>query len=267
MNNRHENEARYAAEIARRVLGVDAEVWDTAGRQGAPDVKLMFQDGTIGMLELTQYDAGFELWAALNRDGRKFDEHGQWVWTICVNNFSDYQYLKKNYKHIIDVCEAHGVIEPALVPCAIQQIDPVFQWLALSESNLHASPDLDKIDPKGNPRGTWVMQNGRAGFVSDDWSDLNSALALMFADSAIVKRCKKLVDSEADFRCLMVRCGLEKLPFSVADKLNFGADAPTPSTAPPLPKGIDALMLVPQYKGPVLLWNKGKWTAHYVWDN
>lgn len=125
----------------------------------------------------------------------------------------------------------------------------MFQWLVLSESGLYASPDLSKTDPEGNLRGTWVLPNGRVGFVSDVWNDLNSALTLMFADSAIVKRCKKLIDSEADFRCLMAVCGLGKLPFSVADKLNFGADAPVPSTAPPLPKGIDALMLVPRYKG------------------
>ncbi|MDR2197480.1 MAG: hypothetical protein LBO07_05905 [Coriobacteriales bacterium] len=264
--NRHEYEARYAAEMARRILGVDAEVWDTASRQGAPDVKLIFQDGRIGMLEVTKYDERFELMEALKRDHWELEEYGRWVWTLAVDNFSDYQFLRENYKHIIDTCEAHGATKPDSVPFAIQHIDPVFRRLVTSKSNIYAAPDLGKLDQKGNLRKTHVLPTARCGFSSDGWEDLHDALVSMFADQAISHRCRKLINTAADFRCLMVACGLNKLPFSIADKLNFSKSAPVPSTEPPLPTGIDALILVPQYSGSVLLWNDGLWTIHLPWD-
>jgi hypothetical protein len=269
MTQNHEKESKFAAELARRVLGVEARVYDTDGRQRAPDVELLFPGGSKGMLELTKYvnPESVQLESRLCSEEFKFDPAGEYVWTIQASNTTSIKHLKEVYRDVILLCEQHCVLNSNDLPYRFILENETIRWLRNTGTMFFCHPTLPKVDDGGIERSTSVLPRGGGGGVADDWSDLNDALLELFATSSIEKRCKKLVETEADFRCLMVACDYGKLPFAIADLLNFGRNTPLPENQPPLPDGIDCLILTPRYRGQVLVWNRDQWSAHYPWDS
>jgi len=55
-------------------------------------------------------------------------------------------------------------------------------------------------------------------------------------------------------------------PFPIAALLNTEKDSPLPEDLPPLPNGIDGFIMVPSYKGQVLVWFDNRWSTHQPWD-
>jgi len=268
MTKRHENEARNAASLVYYLFGVEAEVYDTEGRQGVPDIKLLFQDGRVGMLELTRYDDEdeIELESLLNIYESHFDSTGCFVWSIEVSKTTNLKRLEEVYAYVIALCEQFGVESVDCLPDAIKDEDPDVVWFLDSGARLTRHDALLKTEDDGLPRPTYIRQQPIALFTTDNWSELNAGLATLFKDETIQKHCDKLLRSDADFHCLMIRCGMSKLPEKLAELLNFHHDTPPPVEPPPLPSGVDSLILVPEWQGQVLVWCENQWSTYPLPD-
>lgn len=269
MTDTHIRESEYAAELARRLFSVKASVNDLGKVQKAPDVILEFPDGSIGMLELTKYGykEDFELEAILKDIGYKFDPAGKHMWLITVDRRTNFSRLKSVYKRIIELCELYNAFGLNELPWWIIKEDEDVLWLRNTGTNFLGNASPSSIKEDCSLRSVHVLPKAISGLVAHDWSNLKNALLKMFNDPGIVYRCKKLLESDASFRCLMVICGRNRLPFEIADLLNFGNNTPPPIEPPPLPKGIDSLVLVPLHPGQTLVWINGNWKSWYPWDN
>ncbi len=258
-----------ACVIAERCLGVTAEPWDIAGREGVVDAMLHLADGRRAAFEVTVLAADGALHTArlLNRDDHKWPLPGVWWWTISVGSAADFRRLKSIYTRIILLCEAAGVSNPELRgwdPSA----DEAVQWLVReSSSEMTGHPSVLAAEMTGGPFAM-VVPLGRGGAVDESLSSLAEALHDAFQAQAHVQRhFDKLARADADERHLFIPLHDTALPENVAIALQFDSKA-LPPDPPPVPDFITHLWLAPRFARRVLLWIRGTgWQEFYPYDN
>jgi hypothetical protein len=105
--------------VVNRVLEVEVEHWDRAGRQGAVDGRIHLGVDRFGALEVTstETEESRAVSAQLAKDRYRWPNPGRWMWWLHVDSRSAYRQAKSKYMHAIEVLEAAGASCVHLLLC------------------------------------------------------------------------------------------------------------------------------------------------------
>ncbi len=256
-----------AFDVARRVLGVTVEHYDTAGRQGAVDAILHYPDGRTAAFEVTRLAGPGELQldSILGRQGHSWPNPGNWWWTINVDSVADIPRLRSCYASILQTCESLGVQRPdSLGWTDHARDDEDLQWLAESSVRMVGHPEVpSRTDDK--VRDVMVVRGAVGGAVDEALSGLPDALHRAFEADHVRRRIGKLGRAAQTERHLFLILGLTGLAFPVIDGLIVGRALP--SEPPPVPTDtVTHLWLAPAWSQRVLLWANNSWSQWHPYD-
>jgi len=257
----NEIDARVVAGIAEELFGGKAQVWDCQGRQKAPDVRLDFDDERVGMLEHTRCvsSASMALESAIGRSEWSFD--GRFNWIVTVRTAEACDRFRVSYQKTLHACENAGLTSVRRA-AELDMISDTVLLRAIAEGDLVATSWSSSSDSADNSY-LLVQPPGHSVAMAADWSTLNEMLAAAFATPLISEHVEKLrAAPETDWRCLMIEFDLEAFDQGIAAKLTY--DDETPVDPPPLPEGIDALVLMPVWSRQVTYWSDNRWTTRII---
>ena len=250
---------RFAAETARRVLGVDAELWDVWPRQGAYDVRLTYADGRNGAMEVTTYAAEGvpQLESLLSRDRFQWPQPAgaRWRWRLRPATPRILPWLTQHYADLILICEQHGVTRPDL-------LDPRL----LPDGVYERALDADLIGDSSLPpsqHGVDVLPPILGPVGDADITVVPAELDRILTLDTYAKRIHKVVNAGEAEAHLFLGLDLSAMQLAAADALAFSTALPPP---PIRTYGLTHLWLLPRFSRRVLLWHGGGWTQHDPFD-
>jgi hypothetical protein len=256
---------RAACLIAMQALGGTAKAWDTNGRQGAVDAMLTLPNGRTAAFEVTMVgdETEHEVSAMVRLAAARWQTPGAWAWGVDLGSPDDFPRLASSHRHIIEVCEAHGVTDPQHLPWAVQEAEPDVLWLVEeSASQLYGFPDVPALRDDGTRRSIWATPGGTGGAAWESLDDLPAALVNLFTTDNLVKHVAKVGRPEAAEgvpaeRHLFLILSLSALPFSLFDA--FATGVALPDATPPLPGRVTHLWLAPAFGERVALLDANGW--------
>lgn len=261
MSKHPEEEA--AAAAVRGVTGAETQHYDRDGRQGAVDFLIRYPSGRTGALEVTSHagPGSRELTALLRKTGFRWDNPGQWTWSIAFDIDADLKQVRGVYRYVIETCEAHHVTTPEQLPDDVLMFDDIL---------FAAAFDLG-VRFYGNPgkaagRGVTVMPSSVGGGVDEDLIHLPDVCSELLEVTHIAEHVAKVLRHPADEHHLFVWVGPGGIPFPQYYVL-CGIPTRLPSTPPRRLQGLSNLWLATGWGPSLIAWDAhGGWQAHTAFD-
>lgn len=238
-------EERYAAEVLRRVLGVEVAHEDDGSSPGMVDALFEYPDGRLGALEVTTLgDRRAMEREALTAKRDWAVEGAAWAWMVHVGDGVDLRDLAKHLPVLIRECEEIGVTDPRQVRGARTQ-SVAHTWLDGVDVRFHGYPTSRRHGAVD------VLPAGSGGAVFEGLDGLPAWLEARLEEADLQRKLEKLRRTGREELHLFLRVHDTALPFSLYYPLAWGEAVPDGLDPP---ADLTGLWLAPAWRNPILSW-------------
>lgn len=252
-----------AAAAIRKVTHAEIGPHDRDGRQGAVDFILRYPSGRTGALEVTSHaePGSREMAALLRNTGFRWENPGQWAWSIAFDSDANLKRVREVYRYVIETCEAHGVATPGELPDAVVMFDDTL-FTAAYELGVRFFGN-----PTASPRAeVSVIPGSIGGGVDEDLTGLPGVCSELLEVTHIAEHVEKVLRHSADEHHLFIWIGPGGIPFPQYYVL-CGTPTSLPTEPPRGLRGLSNLWLATGWGTTLLGWDAdGGWRAHRAFD-